>query len=151
MKKKILRSAAALLLAAVMLTLMSGCEKTDVKSTISKFESSCQALDVKGMLECVNPTISKPVLAAMELLGVGDTSDTLDKLVDILGIFGEAGQTTEEFIQSIKIEPSDYDFNDEKDECTVTATLSYGDGESKTITIQMILNDDVWYISFITA
>lgn len=148
-KKKLRRGIAMTAMVAVILLLVSGCAKSEIKSAISKFESSCQALDVKGMLECVDPAISKPMLGILDLLGVEDTSDTLDNLVGILGIFDNAGQETEEFVRSIKIDPSGYEFNDAKDECLVTAALSYGDGEKEPITIKMILTNGGWYISSI--
>lgn len=147
--KKIMRRAAAIILtAAVLLSLLAGCgAQSDVKNSISEFESACQALDVKRMLECMNPTISKPILGALDLFGVEDTSGTLEQLAGALDLFGDAGQVTEELVQSIRIKPSNYVFNDAKDKCTVTAELSYGDGDSKIITLQMILKDGNWYIS----
>lgn len=148
MKKMMRRAAAVILMAAVLLSLLAGCgPKNDVKSTISEFESACQSLDVKGMLECINPTVSKPILGALNLFGVEDTSGTLEQLVGALDLFDDAGQVTEELVQSIRIKPNNYAFNDAKDKCTVTAELSYGDGDSKIITLQMILKDESWYIS----
>lgn len=148
MKKTMQRTAAVILMAVMMLTLLAGCgAKSDVKKTISNFESACQALDVRGMLECFNPTIANPILTAMNLLGVEDTNGALEELVGILGIFEGAGEKTEEFVQSIKIDPNDYTFNDDKDKCTVTAELSYGAKNPKLITIDLMLKDEVWYIS----
>ena len=148
MKKIMRRVAAAILTAAVLLSLLAGCSpKNDVKSTISKFESACQSLDVKGMLACINPTVAKPILGALDLFGVEDTSGTLEQLAGVLDLFDDAGQATEELVQSIRIKPDNYVFNDAKDKCTVTAELSYGDGDSKIITLQMILKDDSWYIA----
>lgn len=146
--KKMRRAAAVLLTTAVLLSLLAGCgPKNDVKSTISEFESACQSLDVKRMLACVNPTVAKPILDALNLFGVEDTSGTLEQIVGVLDLFDDAGQVTEELVQSIQIKPSNYAFNDAKDKCTVTADLSYGDGDSKIITLQMILKDGSWYIS----
>lgn len=148
MKTIMRRIAAAILAAAVMLALLAGCgAESSVKDTISEFESACRALDVRGMLECVDPTVSKPVLSALNLLGVEDTSETLTDLIGVLGFFGDADQVTQEFIQSIRITPNDYAFNADKDECSVVAALSYGDDSSETITIHMVCRDDVWYIS----
>ena len=147
MKNTVKRFAAVILAAIMMLTLLTGCgAKGAVKETVSNFESACHALDVRGMLECMNPTVSKPLLAALDLFGVGDTSGVLEDLVEILGIFEGAGEKTEEFIQSIKIAPQKYEFNDNKDKCTVLAELSYGDEKAKAITIDLVLKDEVWYI-----
>ena len=148
MKQTVKRMAAVVLAAVMMLTLLTGCgAKGAVKETISNFETACHALDVRGMLECMNPTISKPLLTALNLLGVEDTSGVLEELVGILGIFEGAGEKTEEFVQSIKIAPQKYEFNDDKDKCTVLAELSYGEEKAKTITIDLVLKDETWYIS----
>lgn len=148
MKKMMRRAAVVILAAAVMLTLLVGCgAETDVKKTISNFESACQALDMRGMLECINPTISKPILGAMDLLGVEDTSGTLDTIVGALGMFENAGEKTEEFVKSIEIKPSNYNFNDAEDACSVVAALNYGDGNSKAVTMKLVLKDEIWYIS----
>lgn len=148
MKQTMRRAAAVILMAAMVLTLLTGCgAKSDVKKTISSFESACQALDVRGMLECINPTVSNPILTAMNLLGVEDTSGTLEELVGIIGIFEGAGEKTEEFVQSIEIDPNNFEFNDGKDKCTVSAELSCGEDNTKNITIDLVLKDDAWYIS----
>lgn len=148
MKNTMKRFAAMLLAAIMMLTLLTGCgAKGAVKETISNFETACHALDVRGMLDCMNPTISKPLLTALNLLGVDDTSGVLEELVDVLGIFEGAGEKTEVFIQSIKIDPQDFKFNDNNDKCTVFAELSYGEENTKAVTIDLVLKDEVWYIS----
>lgn len=148
MKKNFRRVAAVLVLAVMMMALLTGCgAKGEVKKTISNFETACHALDVRAMLECVNPTISKPILAAMDLFGMEDTSGALDELVGILGIFEGAGEKTTEFVQSVKIKPVDYTFNADKDECIVVAELSYGEEKTENITMEMVLKNEVWYIS----
>ncbi len=149
MKQRVKRVVALSLAAVMMLMLFTGCARSEIKETISKFEAACQALDFKGMLECMNPTIAKPVLSALELFGVTDTSGLLDTLTSTLNIFSTAGDSTEEFIQSIKIKPSGYDFNDAKDECKVSAKLSYGDENEKEITVKMVMKNEAWYISSI--
>ena len=149
MKQKMLRVLAIVAVLTLMLGMLSGCTQNKVRGTISRFEDACQALDVKGMLECMNPTIAKPILGAMEFLGIEDTSGALDALVKALGIFENAGEKTEEFIKSIKISPSSYTFNADKDKCTVEATISYGENESSEVAIDMVLKDENWYISLI--
>lgn len=147
MKTTVRRLCAVILMTAMMLTLLTGCgAKGDIKKTISTFESACHELDVKGMLECMNPIISKPILGAMDLFGVEDTSGLLDKLVGTLSFFEAAGEATEEFVRSIEFNPTDFAFNSDKDKCTVLAELKYGEDTTKVVTIEMILRDEVWYI-----
>ena len=79
------------------------------------------------MLECIDPSFSTPVLSAMELLGVEDTSNLLDDLVEFLGIFEGAGESAEAFVQSVTIRPGEIDFNESNDRCSVAAELGYGE------------------------
>ena len=148
MKQHIRRIVPLALVSALLLALLAGCggEKNKVASAISQFEGACQELDVRGMIECMDPAISGPLLSAMDLFGVEDTSGALDQLVGALDLFDGAGQQTEDLVQSIRIEPKEYDFNDDRDTCTVTAELSYGDSEPRSITLQMVLEDETWYI-----
>ena len=148
MSQRIRRMASLALTSVLLLALLTGCggDKDKVAAAISEFESACQELDVRAMIECMDPAISRPVLSALDLFGVEDTSGMLEQLVGVLDLFEDAGQQTEEFLQSIRIEPKEYEFNDSKDACTVTAELSYGDSEPRSITIQMILEDETWYI-----
>ena len=148
MSQRIRRMASLALTSVLLLALLTGCggDKDNVAAAISEFESACQELDVRAMIECMDPAISGPVLSALDLFGVEDTSGMLEQLVGVLDLFEDAGQQTEEFLQSIRIEPKEYEFNDSKDACTVTAELSYGDSEPRSITIQMILEDETWYI-----
>lgn len=147
MRQKTIRLAALAAAAVLTLCLLSGCASSGVKNTLSRFEAACQNLDMEEMLACVDPTVSGPILSAMELLGIEDTSDTLDRLVAALGLFGDAGQRTEELLQSIRITPRSYDFNSAKDSCTVDADFSWDGSEAQPVTIRMVLKEDVWYIS----
>lgn len=148
MKKNFRRVAAVLVLAVMMMALLTGCgAKGEVKKTISNFETACNSLDVRAMLECVNPTLSKPILAAMDLFGMEDTSGALDELVGLLGIFPGAGDKTAEFVKAVKIKPVDFTFNEDNDECIVVAELSYGLGKTENIAMEMVLKNEVWYIS----
>ena len=147
MRQKPVRLTALATAAILALCLLSGCASSGVKSTLSRFESACQTLNAKEMLACVDPTISDPLLSAMELLGIEDTSETLDRLGAALGLFGDAGEKTEELLQSIRITPRSYDFNSDKDRCTVAADFSWEGSESHTVTIRMVLKEETWYIS----
>jgi hypothetical protein len=145
-----IRSLALLLLTVSLVAALSGCAKSEVQSTISTFEAACQDLDVRGAISCLDPKISSPILSAMDLLGIEDTSGLLNTLVDTLGVYDPSQGEAEAFIRSIRITPQSYTFNSDKDECTVSAQLSYGEDGSEAITLQMILSDDTWYIAGIS-
>jgi hypothetical protein len=145
-----IRGLALLLLIVSLVAALSGCAKSEVQSTISTFEAACQDLDVRGAVSCLDPKVSSPILSAMDLLGIEDTSGLLNTLVDTLGVYDPSQGEAEAFIRSIRITPQSYTFNGDKDECTVSAQLSYGEDESDTITLQMILSDGTWYIAGIS-
>ena len=151
--KKTLRRAAALALAALMmLTLLTACggssgDKAGINKTISAYQSACRDMDVRGMLECMNPSISKPVLSMMDMMGMDAAEALLDKAFGMLGLLGEVGEMAEESIEQYTIQPKDYDFNGDKDECAVTATVSAGKGTEEETVIYMVKVDGKWYIS----
>lgn len=147
MRKTACRGAAVILMAVMMLAILSGCAKSKVKHTISEFESACQAVDAAGMLACIDPTISKPLQDAMDLLGIENTSGLFDELVEILNLFEGTGEAAEELVQSIRIEPVSYEFNDSSDKCSVAARISCGGDSAENVVIKLVLKDDVWYIS----
>lgn len=142
------RAVTVLLAAAMLLAMLAGCgAKSGVNQTVEEFEKACQALDARAMLACMNPTVAEPILAVMDLFGIGDTDDMLETLTGALNLFGDAGDKTEEWLKTVKITPKSYEFNSDKDRCTVLATLSYGGEGERTVTIDLILKEDIWYIS----
>lgn len=149
MNKKLIRAAALALVVCLLLAAFAGCgssSKRGVEQLLGDFERACRKLDVEAMLSCINPDVAEPILNIMKILGIDDTEETLDKIVAFLGFFGDAGDSAEELISSIKIEPEKYEFNDGEDECSVTAKVSCGD-ESETVIIECIEKDGSWYIS----
>jgi len=147
------RILALTLLVVILIGTLCGCgAKSDIDKTLSSFESACHSLDVRGVIECLDPALSDPVLTVLDLIGVDDTSGALDALVDKLNVFGNAGVSTEEFMESLKIKADEYEFSDDKTACDVRAEFQYGTGEephTMDVTIHMIKVDDGWYISSI--
>lgn len=151
--KKTLRRAAALALAALMmLTLLTACggssgDKAGIDKTLSAYQSACRDMDVRGMLECMNPSISKPIISMMDMMGMDAAEALLDKAFGMLGMLGEVGEMAEEAIKQYTIKAEDYAFNGDKDECVVTAMVSSGEGVSEEAVIYMVKVDGKWYIS----
>lgn len=151
MRKRKLRIVAIILVMAMLLGMLTGCgERKAVREMLESFESACQSFDVAKIIEHIDPVISGPVLGIAGLLGIEDTSGLLETVVDFLSIFGDAGMEFEALLQSIEIEIDGYEFNDDKDACEVSATISYGAEEDRTedvVTFSCILDNEVWYIA----
>lgn len=153
-KVKSTKAFAAVLAAVVLMSVLTGCSlfdglfggKRNVEQLINDFESACRKLDAEAMLDCIEPDTAKPIRNIMKLFGVEDTAEIFEDLVALLGLFGDAGESAEELIGSIKIEPKEYDFNEDNDRCSVTAEFSCG-GESAVVIIKCVEEDGKWYIS----
>lgn len=139
-----------LLSLSLSLMLLTGCgEKSGVKKLLAAYEDSCRALSVEDMANCFNPDLVRPVTSLLGIFGV-ELSD-LDSLLSGLVSFANeySGSELEELYQTIKITPRDYTFNDAKDECDVTAEVSYtvdGEQRSDLCTFHCEVVDDNWYI-----
>lgn len=151
--KKIYQFAAILLILSIIAVTFTACAKPEVKDLLSDFEEACKSLDIRGMLNCYKPNISKPILTLMDIVGIDDTSEYLDKLTSLMGNFGNLGVSAEEFFSSIAIEKQQYSFSDSNEKCSVDAIISFGPDDNRhTIdsTIECVLVDEAWYISGIS-
>ena len=148
-KRNGLRKLALLLVTVLLLGLLSGCASSGVRKVISKFEKACQELDADTMLDCLNPTITNPLGDVLDFFGVDSLNSALSGVVKVLGVIDFKDDAPEDVLKTLKIKCKDFDFNDAKDACTVTAQLSYTvDGEKveKTVHIKCEQVDDAWYI-----
>lgn len=141
----------ALLLCLVMtMALLTGCgEKSGVKKLLGAYEDACQTLDVEAMAECFNPTIVDPVMSILGVFGIelSDLNSLLSSIVSFADDYGEA--QLEELYQSMKIKPTGYVFNEAKDECDVSAEVSFtvdGTQKSEIKVFHCELVDEAWYI-----
>lgn len=150
--KKISRVLAVALAAIMLVTLLTACAKNDVRNLIGRFEKSCQDGDAEGLLDCVEPSVSKPIRALSGLVGV-KLEDVTDVLIGAANFIGGDSTPIGDILASIRIKPESYVFNKDKDECTVTSTMSYeanGKDESATAVIKCVLDDGGWYIRSIS-
>lgn len=149
-----------------MLSIMSlnvcGCgdsQKSQCKEIIENFETSCNALDVTGILNCINPKISDPIKTVLAL-GNAVSKQKLDEyLVEIIGSvagelsesIGEKDASTSELLSNIQITPKKYSLKSKKGTVYCTALFQVNGMEfSKYISIEMIKSNDEWYISGIS-
>ena len=149
MKTKILRTVSVLLIAVMMLGLFTGCAQFGVRKTIAAFEKGCKELDSELIMECLNPAIMDPLGGALSFLGVDNLDNFLGVLMDVLDFSDFKDETPEEILETLKIKCKSLSFNDDKNECTVSAEISYEVGEEtveKLVFIECELVDETWYI-----
>ena len=152
MKRSIIKGTALFLMAVLLISTLSGCANKEVKDLIGRFETSCQAMDVDGMLDCCNPTIVKPLRGVLGILGVKDLNGIVDSLSNILGAFDLKGNSPEDVLKTVKITPTKYETNSTKDGCSVQATITYvlnGKTVEKNVQIACTKGSEGWYISSI--
>lgn len=156
MNRKKIRMLSCVLVLLVISSLTS-CSKTDVqkesiKQTLVNFQSACNNADIDGMVDCINPTISKPIQVGMALISTL-SGDAYDEMLEEIStniadsVFGQdyGGM---DFLKSISF--SDMKITVNKDKATVECTIQYkiaGELFDNYTTINMIKKDDDWYIS----
>ena len=149
MKKKMVK-AVALVMVVVLLVSLGGCgQKGDIKKLMSRFETACQSLDVEGIMDCLDPTIIKPLRSILGILGMGDLSGALGDVIDALGLTGIPDISSVDALQDLRLTPTDYSFGSDKTSCAVTTEIAYtlgGQEYTATVVLNCIQVDDVWYI-----
>lgn len=134
-------------------------KKSQCKEVIENFETSCNALDVTGILNCINPKISDPIKTVLALGKMVSSEDVEEYLVEIVGSIAGGlsesmeteGASTSELLASIQITPEKYKLKSKKGTVYCTAAFQVnGMKFTKYIGVDMIKKSDEWYISGIT-
>lgn len=162
MKRKTIHVISTILIFALIITSLSGCgEQSRVEKLIARFERSYQEIDIDAMLDCIDPRYSKMVRGFYGILG-GAMGVDIDSMTDLLyGVIGfsyyamddEARSelnTSLDMFKSTRIKPKRFVFNDDNDECVVTADLSMivgGEKYYEEVTITCLLYDGEWYLA----
>lgn len=132
--------------------LLVGCgEKSDVKNMIERFESSVSTLDLDGVMDCVNPSVIKPIRGFLSLMGVEDVNQVVADLFLELG-FSYAFDTIVDqgMVEDFKIEPTEYRFYNDKNDCVVTVRISYylaGEYYETGVDVDCSRINEQWYIN----
>lgn len=142
---------AVTLVAALLLSLCACGSKGEIKKTLSEFEYACKNLDLNAMLNCIDPTVAKPVQIGLAIYGMvtdNNVEDMLDDLVEL--VFGENYESSD-FLSKLSIIDPDINRsgNTANVECKISFELS-GQEFEKEATIKLVEKEDVWYISGIS-
>lgn len=133
---------------------LSGCgSKADkeINKTLDEFQYSCQNLDVKAMLDCVNPDVADPIRFGFALISQfteTEYEDIVDCLFDGL-LSGEFGEEFDckEFLNTINL--SEIEIDSDGNHADVSCKLNFelaGQEFSRPTKIGMIQVDEKWYI-----
>jgi hypothetical protein len=138
MKK--MNRALALVLAVGMLLVLCSCggDKSEIKQSISKFESACQKGDAETVVEYIDPAVASPILGISSLVGTLIGEDSGDVLNSVVSFFFGLEDQDSAFLQSINIDVKDVAVNG--DTATALCDVSYtvnGTDYQKDATISM--------------
>lgn len=145
------RVLALLLSMALSLALLTGCgEKSDVKKLFRDYEDACRSMDVEAIADCFNPAVVGAITGGI-MGAFGLDKEALFGLLSGVIYFTDTyyEDDVSEMLESYRITPVGYAFNDEKDECDVTAESSYllcGEETNVTNVFHCEKYRDEWYI-----
>ena len=150
MKKTLTVIVSVLLVAAMMLSLAGCGAKGKVKATIKDFQKACNELNVEGVIDCLDPSVSGLLNLGAGLLGALTGSDAESMFNTLSSILAS---TAESFgidsFKTLKIKVNDVAANDYTADAKVTFTYTAGSGEEKTSdgTISLKSTDEGWKIT----
>ncbi|KIR01531.1 hypothetical protein P261_00345 [Lachnospiraceae bacterium TWA4] len=140
-----------LIILSICLTGCFGKNTEEVNNSINEFEYACQNMDVRAILDSIDPDISDPIRLAFALYSGAtgqDYEDFIDGIVDtIVGqVFGTTVQPRS-FLSSLEI--SDTKCSVKKSSASVGCHINFeiaGEKFKREAIINLIKQDDKWYI-----
>ena len=115
---------------------------------MTEFESACQKLDVKAMLNCIDPAIARPVSNGLSLVGLFTDIDSENLIEEVFDLLFDKDVDPSEFLSGIQF--SDIEIDRDGDtavvKCILAAEIS-GEHLEYKAEIDMIQEKDYWYIS----
>ena len=133
-----------------MLFSLSACNggEKEIKATLTEFEYACQTLDVKAMLNCIDPAIARPVSNGLSLIGLFTDIDSEDLVEKVFDLLFDMDVEPSEFFSGIKFSnlKITQNGNDAVVECILAAEIS-GERLEFKAEIDMIQEEEHWYIS----
>ncbi|MBQ6419710.1 MAG: hypothetical protein IJK02_01415 [Clostridia bacterium] len=155
-KKKILMGILSVLLIVSMLVSFTGCDlktKMQVRSMLSDFQKSCNALDVDATLNYIDPNVASLVRTATGIIGMFTGSDAGELFAKLSGyLIQHETSLGVEFFRTLKIKVNDITLTSGGAVAAVTLTYTGSDGApaTKTANVSCYRNGEQWYISGIS-
>ncbi|MBQ6022863.1 MAG: hypothetical protein IJL25_08045 [Clostridia bacterium] len=150
MKKTVTVIVSVLLVAAMMFT-FAGCgAKGKVRASIKEFQTACNELNIEGVIDCLDPTVSGALKLGAGLLGslTGTDAEGVFEKLSALLVTGAESFGIDSF-KTLKIKVKDIAANDTTADAKVEFTYTAGSGEEKTSdgTISLKSTDEGWKIT----
>ena len=152
MKKTVTRIFSVILVLTLLFSLTSCGEKGKIRGTINSFQKACNALDVEGVVDCLEPTVASILKAGAGLLGglLGDSNEEVfNKLSSLLG--EHSGMVGIESFKTLKIKVNDITVDEDGSSAKAQVTLNFIGltGEEKTLaaTLKLTNASDRWLLS----
>lgn len=156
MKRKIRTIAALCLVLSMILTGCGKSKKAQCEAVIKRFETSCNALDVKGVLGCLNPTVSDPlkgILLLGETMTGGESAEGFEKILEIIGsglktILPDQDVQASEMLSNLQIQPKKYRLKRHDGYVLCRVKIAVNDMEiTKNVKVSVVKKAGEWYIS----
>ncbi|GEM_PF-7083769 len=148
--KKTMKRVVLVCWCATLLVMLSACspETGKIKKTLADFQAASEALDIEGMLECVDPDVAQPIrktVTAYTALTGTDPRELLPTVVQM--VFGEESDG-EKLMDHISIKKPKLHISGDtaQVECELHITTEDSSYSRDTV-IRMKKIDDKWYIA----
>ncbi|MDR0405307.1 MAG: hypothetical protein LBH54_00790 [Clostridiales bacterium] len=150
MKRTAFHALRLMTVTAIALSVLCGCgsRSAEIENLLSKFETSCNALNIDDMLSCVNPSVSDPIklgLGVYNMFAQGVSDEVLDKISGALS--GDSQLKGNEFFSSVKIDVKK--INARSKDAVAEVQISYtllGQTFQKEARFNCVYVSDQWYI-----
>ena len=155
-KKKILMGILSVLLVVSMLVSFTGCDlktKMEVRSMLSDFQKSCNALDVDATLNYIDPNVASLVRTATGIIGMFTGSDASELFAKLSGfLIQHETALGVEFFRTLQIKVNDVTVTPGGAQAAVTLTYTGSDGApvTKTANVTCYQNGEQWYVNSIS-
>ena len=136
----------------VILGMLTGCgNRRKLVALISEFEDGCNSMDVKAVLNTIDPRVANKYrigVSLIEFISGKSSDDMLGRVFKALP--DEIGDNGEEIFKTITFDIEEVDVGNQA--ATVTAAMEYkifGEVYKREVLFQCVYYMDEWYISSI--
>lgn len=124
-------------------------EKTSIENCLTEFQYACNTLDIRAMLNCIDPSVADPIRVSVGIYGTISDVDN-DELLESFSqsITGEDIPEVDEFYQSINIEMLSARSGGKYGSASTTVYFTlFGEDIVRDATFEMVKDHGKWYIS----